>query len=156
MSVVMANVPSSASMVTEPGSGDLRPFQIDSSKNQCVVSIQNAPEITLPKQSDICILECAPLERSVANRSDRGEAGNNILKLPSLGKRKEPSSPLDELLDYSSESSRADSPLPPRKIVRVSHTLKKVANPTKLAHGSLLEASSSSRFPFPLSKLRVI
>lgn len=156
MSVVMANVPSSASVVTEPVSGDLRPFHIDSSKNQRVVSIQSAPETTLSKHSDIRILECAPLERSVANLSERGEAGTSILKLPSLGKRKEPSSPLDDLLDDTSESSRADSPLPPRKVARVSHTLKKVVDPTKLARGSLLEASSSSMFPFPLSKLRII
>lgn len=156
MSMVMPNAPSSASVVTEPGSGGLPPFQIDSNENQLVVSIQNIPESTLSEHSDICILECAPLKRTVAKRSERDEAGNNVPELSSLGKRKEPSSPLDEFLDDSSESSRADSPLPPRKVARVSHALKRVANQTKLPRGSHLEASSSSMYPFPLSKLRVI
>lgn len=152
MSVVMSNVPSSASMVTEPGRGD-PPFQIDSRENRSSIPIQNAQSNTLPKHSDICILECAPLDRNVANRSERDEAGNSISGLPSLGKRKEPSPPLDELLDDSSESSRADSPLPPRKVAKISHARKRV---TKLTRESPLEASSSSMYPFPLSKLRVI
>jgi len=152
MSVVMSNVPSSTSVVTEPGRGE-PPFQIDSSENRCAMSIQNVQADTLSKHSDIRILECAPLNRNVA---ERDEAGTSISELPSLGKRKEPSSPLDELLDCSSESSRADSPLPPRKVARISHALKRVINPTKPPRDSLLEASSSSMYPFPLSKLRVI
>jgi hypothetical protein len=40
MSMVMANIPSSAPMVTEPGKGDPQRFQIDSSENRRVISIE--------------------------------------------------------------------------------------------------------------------
>jgi hypothetical protein len=155
MSVVIANVPSSTSLVTEPGRGDA-PFQMDSSENRCAIPIQNAQAGTLSKHSDICILEYAPLKRNPDNRSERDEAGYSISELPSPGKRKERSSPLDEVLDDSSESSRADSPLPPRKVARISHALKRVTSPNKTSRESPLEASSSSMYSFPLSQLRVI
>jgi len=153
MSVVMVQVPSSTPVATEPGKGDPR-FQIDSSKNRGVVSIKTAQVDTLSKRSDTCILECAPLKWNVANRPERDEAGNSISNLPTLGKRKEPSSPLDDLLDDSSESSRADSPLRPRKVARTSHAPKNVASPTP--REPLLGTSSSSAYSCPCSKPQVI
>ena len=153
MSVIMAKVPSSALGVTEPGQGDSRRFQIDSNEHRRVVSIKRTQADPLSCLSDAGILEHAPLKRKVANRSERDEAESTLSRLASLGKRKEPSPSLDDLLGDSSESSRADSPLPLRKVARISHAIKKVASPSKVPHEAPLEIGSSSVYPCPYSKL---
>ena len=155
MSVVMAKVSSSAPGVTEPGKGDPQRFQTDSSEHRRVIFIDKAQADPLSNLSDFRILGRAPLKGDVANRSERDEAGGSLSKLPSTGKRKEPSSPLDDLLPDSSESSRAESPLAPRKVARISHAIKKVANPTKLSCEPSPEISSTSVYLSPYSKLRV-
>jgi len=141
----MTSVSSSAPGVTEPGQGDPRRFQIGSSEHRRVVSIKAAQTDPPSSHSDSCILRLAPLKWNVPNCSERGGAESSLSKLRSLGKRKEPSSPLDNLLGDSSESSRADSPLPPRKVARISHDI----NPTRLPYESPPETSSSSKYPCP-------
>lgn len=153
MSVIMAQVPPSTLRVTEPGQGDPRRFQIDSNERRLVISIKRTQADPLPNPSDIGILEHTALKRNVANRSERDEPESTLPKLASLGKRKEPSPPPDDLLGDTSESSRADSPLPPRKVARISHATRMVANPTNLPHEAPLETSLNSMYPFPYSKL---
>lgn len=153
MSMVMAKVPSSPLRVTEPGQGDPQHFQIESNEHRRVISIKSTQESPLPNLSDTGILEHAPLKRNIW--PERDEAESTLSKLVSLGKRKEPSPPLDDLLGDSSESSRADSPLPPRKVARISHAIKKVAGPTKLSHEVPLETNPSGVYPCPCSKLCV-
>jgi hypothetical protein len=140
MSLFMSKVPSSAPRVIEPDKGDSRRFQLHSGQNRRIAPITKPQADPLFNLSDFCILERPPLERNGTNRSERDERGI-LSKLPLIGKRKEPLSPLEDFLGDSSETSCS---LRPRKVARFSHAMKKVASSTQIPLESPLETSSSS------------